>query len=384
MKKRFNMTSYVISFRIGRNPARTLLPTTPLLSAGRHKHRTPKSASPPGKRLSADRDLRDNDPRMKYLFGPVNSRRLGRSLGIDLIPSRICNFNCIYCEAGAKQLITAERRTYSPIAAILAELKAFLAAPNATEGIDCITLTASGEPTLHRDIGDLIRGIRQLTDAKIAVLTNGSLVHLGEVRTALTQADIVIPSLDAALVDSFAAINRPAQGTDLARIIDGLTLFSQGFHGELWLEVLLARGINDRPEDIAALGQAINRIKPQRVQLNTVVRPPLEQSATPLDKATLEKIAAELPGQIEIIASFHDDGRKNFRTATCDDILEMVRRRPCTTEDIRQALGLADQSVEHCLAELTDAGRIETISHGDGHYHRVIAAATDGTGTHQA
>ncbi|MEJ2690604.1 MAG: radical SAM protein, partial [Deltaproteobacteria bacterium] len=168
---------------------------------------------------------------MKYLFGPVNSRRLGRSLGIDLIPSKICSFDCIYCEVGAKRLITAERKEYAPLAALLAEVDSYLAQPGGADLFDMLTITASGEPTLHTGIGRLIEELRKRSAKPVAVLTNGSLLSDREVRHDLAEADLVIPSLDAARDESYRKVNRPHPDFPIARLIEGLVRFSREYHG---------------------------------------------------------------------------------------------------------------------------------------------------------
>ncbi len=274
---------------------------------------------------------------MKYLFGPVNSRRLGLSQGIDLIPCKICNYNCIYCEVGPNVRLTCERREYYPTGEIVAEIDTLLADPGAA-ALDVFTVTASGEPTLHSGMGRVIRHIKAETTKPVAVLTNGSTFHLAEVRQELLAADLVIPSLDSARSESFRRINRPAVGVDLEDIISGLIRFVDEFAGEVWLEILLARGVNDSEEDIVALVEAVAKIKPARVQLNTVARPPLESFAHPLARAEMEAIAGRFTGRVEIIADFSRQERFAFRPLVEAEILEMLKRRPCTAVDVGEAL----------------------------------------------
>ncbi len=276
---------------------------------------------------------------MKYLFGPVNSRRLGLSQGIDLLPAKICDFNCIYCEIGSTTNLTCERQEYTPSSEIIAEINLLLADQHPP--IDIFTITASGEPTLHTGLGRIIAHLKQKTAKPVAVLTNGSLLYRQEVRRELQEADIVIPSLDAALEKSFRKINRPAECVSLADIISGMKLFCKEFNGQVWLEILLLKGINDSPEEIAALRKAVADIQPNKIQLNTVARPPLESYAAPLKENELKEISRQLPGSVEIIVDFAKRKRKNCGNATEADILAMLRRRPCTESDIREALNLA-------------------------------------------
>lgn len=306
---------------------------------------------------------------MKYLFGPVNSRRLGISQGIDLVPPKICNFNCIYCEIGATTTLTCERREYVPLPELFAEIDELLGDREQLDRLDVFTITASGEPTLHSGIGKVIRHIKERTGKPVVVLTNGSLLFLPEVRRDLLEADIVIPSLDAARETSYRRINRPAGCTPLARVIEGLIAFRQEFSGRLWLEILLAKGINDSPEDIAALVETAQAIKPDKVQLNTVARPPLESFALPLDRREMEAAAARFTVPVEILVDFTTRSREKFRTLSHEEIIEMLKRRPCTAQDVSEALNLEPEATATLLHQLAASGRIiQTSHHGKRYY----------------
>lgn len=317
---------------------------------------------------------------MKYIFGPVKSRRLGLSLGIDLLPAKICNFNCIYCEVGPTVNLTEERAEYSPTADILAEIEEFLGRDERARAVDVYTITGSGEPTLHTGIGRIIRYLKERIGQPVVVLTNGALLGRPEVAGELAAADIVVPSLDAARPESFRRINRPTQDSDLARIVQGLVDFTAGFSGRVWLEILLARGVNDAPEDIEALKEAVARIKPDRVQLNTVARPPLESFAHPLDHDDLALIAAELSEVCgcgaEILVSRpaidQDGGRTNGAAIGPSEVLEMLKRRPSTAADICAALHLDQARTAKILTELTRTGRVEIVIHGGAEYFHVL------------
>jgi len=316
---------------------------------------------------------------MKYLFGPVNSRRLGLSQGIDLIPEKVCNFNCIYCEVGATVRLTCERREYFPVDEIVAEIDALLVDP-AAAALDIFTVTASGEPTLHSGIGRIIRHIKERAAKPVAVLTNGALLHLAEVREELLAADLVIPSLDAAREESYRRINRPASCTRLGDIIDGLVRFGRQFSGEIWLEILLAKGINDGDEDIDALCRAVASIAPARVQLNTVVRPPLESFARPLAREEMAAIAGRLPGRVEIIADFAGREHHSFRPVDAAEILEMLRRRPCTGNDVSEALNFEPSLAIETLERMVAAGTVRQSAHLGKKYYQAGTAGAAGCG----
>jgi len=319
---------------------------------------------------------------MKYLFGPVNSRRLGLSQGIDILPAKICNYNCIYCEVGATTELTCERREYVPVEAILAEIDGLLAQPERLAALDFFTVTASGEPTLHAGIGRIIRYLKERAAKPVAVLTNGSLFHLPEVRHDLAAADVVVPSLDAVNPDSFRRINRPAGCCATPeQMVEGLHLFGREFAGQVWLEILLVKGVNDRPEDLAALRRAIARINPARVQLNTVARPPLERFAHPLSGEELTGIAALLredyDGMVELLVEVVDPGGAESRPHREaqhleNDIEQMLRRRPCTAADIASALRQSRERVQAALTKLTDERRIGQTEHDGKEYFQAL------------
>ena len=326
---------------------------------------------------------------MNHIFGPVNSRRLGRSLGIDLLPKKICNFDCIYCEVGSTTNLTCERKEYVPTDSILAEIDEYCSDPKRMELVDVVTVTASGEPTLHSGLGRILKYLKEKTGKPVAVLINGTNLHIPEVVADLCQADVVVPSLDTVLEKSFRKLNRPALCLDLQEIIKGLVNFSQVFTGELWLEVLIAEGINDSSEDLKAIAEVISKMKLTRVQLNTVVRPPLEKFARPISQDRLTEIAKSfslLPGvpMVEVIAhgaSIFEKGadvgesKTKFRflrgEELIDNILQMLQRRPCTAADINRTFMLdGPEKVEQFLEPLVKAGTIEKRFHRGKEYYQ--------------
>jgi wyosine [tRNA(Phe)-imidazoG37] synthetase (radical SAM superfamily) len=293
---------------------------------------------------------------LKYIFGPVPSRRLGRSLGVDLVPYKTCTFDCIYCDLGRTTRKTIFRESYVKPEEIRRELE--LTLPTLSKKPDYITISGSGEPTLNLNIGDIIHNIKDLTSIPLAVLTNGSLFSLEEVREALVGADVVIPSLDAVNEVTFQCLNRPHPSLKMDEIISGLIQFRKQYRGQIWLEVVFCRGINDDKEEIERLKGVIERIQPDRVQLNTPVRPPAEEFAYPLTTTHLEEIRTKLGDKAEIISEFAALLGEEFNSVKDTEILNLIKRRPCTTEDISKALGLRiDEVVKH-LDHLTKARTI--------------------------
>lgn len=266
--------------------------------------------------------------------------------------------------------MTCERSEYTPTTEIIAEIDDLIE-KDPTINADVFTITASGEPTLHSGLGQIIRHIKTRTSKPVVVLTNGSLFPDPEVRQELMAADIVMPSLDSALTASFNSINRPAACCkNLPEIIKGIRLFNDEFKGELWLEILLAAGINDTNADITALNKAVQEINPDRVQLNTVIRPPAESFAQPLTLEQMEHIAGQFERPVEIIVDFVKKDQGNFSPFAEDKVLAMLKRRPCTKPDICEALNINPSSAHKFLTDLERKGRIKGMNHYGKRYYQ--------------
>jgi wyosine [tRNA(Phe)-imidazoG37] synthetase (radical SAM superfamily) len=292
----------------------------------------------------------------KYVFGPVPSRRLGRSLGVDLVPYKTCTFDCIYCDLGRTTHKTISRGFFVSPEEIQRELE--LTLPALQRKPDYITLSGSGEPTLNQNMGDIIHSIKRVTSIPLAVLTNGSLLFIDEVRRELMEADVVLPSLDAANPQTFECVNRPHVSLKLDEIISGLIRFRNQYRGQIWLEIVFCRGVNDEAQEISKLKEVIERIQPARVQLNTPVRPPAEEFAYPLTSDQLEEIRKKLGNNAEVVSEFEAPMGDIFESDKDAEILNLIKRRPCTAEDISRALGLHLDEVVKDLSRLARKGVI--------------------------
>lgn len=307
--------------------------------------------------------MRNGDLPTRYVYGPVPSRRLGRSLGVDLVPFKTCPYDCIYCQLGRTTDKTLRRAGYVPLDGVLADLERRIARhPDA----DFIGLAGSGEPTLHAGIGDLIDAIEAMTDIPVAVLTNGALLWMPEVRDALARADLVMPSLDAGGPDTFRRVNRPVDGLDFDRMVEGLVAFTAGFRGRTWLEVFVLRGITDDPAEIDRIAALADRIHPDRVQLNTVARPTAEADARRVTGEHLDGLRRRFRVPCEVIA---DVRRPVDAPGGPDDsdaaVLGLLARRPCTLEGIATGLAMAPNDVVKHLEVLEAGGRV-TAERRDG------------------
>ncbi|RJR45980.1 MAG: radical SAM protein [Deltaproteobacteria bacterium] len=291
---------------------------------------------------------------MTYLFGPVPSRRLGRSLGVDLIPRKTCPYDCVYCEVGPTTRQTLKRFEYQA-EAIIRELAAYLRGSAAA--LDFITLAGSGEPTLNLGIGRIIAAVKEITDTPVAILTNGALLHHPEVRRDLAHADVILPSLDSAIEATWRAMDRPLPGMTLSQMIGGLEALRREYRGRIWLEIMILKGWNDSREELSALRRVIEKVAPDQVQLNTAVRPVVEDAAQPLSEEEMQAVADFLGEGAEVIAS--SPRPANAETAVSDArFIEMLARRPMTAADVAEVLGLPLELVQGRLERLCTSGLI--------------------------
>jgi len=299
----------------------------------------------------------------KYLFGPVPSRRLGISLGVDLVPYKTCSYNCVYCECGKTTHLTARRRQFVPTDEIIAELRDYL---SKKPDLDFVTFSGSGEPTLHSGIGKIIDFIKKnFCGYSVAVLTNGSLLFMKSVRNALKNADVVLPSLDAVSAKVFRKINRPAPGLKIERIIKGIVDFSEEFKGKIFLEVFIAAGINDTAAELKKMKKVLKKINPEMIQLNSLARPGTEFWVKTASRRQLMKIAGFFkPLRTEIIAEFRKKKRKSLVSGDVSNkIFAMILRRPVTAEDISTVMGLHINEVNKYLGLLIRSGKVYSETH---------------------
>ncbi len=239
---------------------------------------------------------------MKYIYGPIKSRRLGLSLGLSLSPNKICDLDCIYCQWGSVGKTVSERKEYASVDEIISELKSWVENnPKEFKELKFVTLSGLGEPTLNTCIGELIDQARALTGASIAVITNSTLLGDASVRKGIIKADLIVPSLDAVDPQVFKQIDRPDAAVKLNEIIDGLIALRKEFGGKIWLEIMLVAGINDDERHIEELKKVIQRINPDKIQLNSPVRKTAEKDVFPVERAKLVKIKEILGSKAEIV-----------------------------------------------------------------------------------
>jgi wyosine [tRNA(Phe)-imidazoG37] synthetase (radical SAM superfamily) len=305
----------------------------------------------------------------QYLYGPVPSRRLGRSLGIDLVPHKICTYDCIYCQIGKTTEKTLVRKEYVPVTEILEEVGSFL--QEETSSTDVLSLAGSGEPTLHSQIRSVIEGIKAITSIPVAVITNGSLLYEEEVRQDLLSVDLVLPSLDAVSSEVFRKINRPPKGFSVDKVIEGLVEFRNVYKGQIWLEILFCKGVNDSKEELVRMKKTVERIAPDRIHLNTVVRPPSEKWVVPLNQEEMETMRAFFGERASIISEFDRHPPAVTERDIREEILKILKRRPLSIADLSKGMGIREDEIEKYIQPLVSEGKIHARVFGDSIYYEI-------------
>lgn len=307
----------------------------------------------------------------KYLFGPVPSRRLGMSLGIDLIPYKVCTLNCVYCECGPTTKLTLERKEYVPYEIVLKELNQYL---DNNPSPDYITFSGSGEPTLNSRIGDVLNHIKKnYPHIPVALLTNGTLLSDPRVRKEIQNADLILPSLDAASDLCFRKINRPFHSLTIKNYIQGLVDFRKEYTGTIWLEVFILPEYNNNKEELLSLKKALKKINPDSIQTNSLDRPGTVADLKKADQQQLQEIVDLWNlDTVEIIAAAPERKKiKSYREDIETAILETISRRPCTLDDLTKILGLHINEINKYLDVLEKNDKIKTVRQPRGVFYRI-------------
>jgi wyosine [tRNA(Phe)-imidazoG37] synthetase (radical SAM superfamily) len=298
---------------------------------------------------------------MKFVFGPVPSRRLGQSLGIDPVPLKTCNWNCVYCQLGRSIPLTNERREYFPREDMIVEVEQALASHKPGE-IDWVTFVGSGETTLHASIGWLIRQVKSLTHLPVAVITNGALLYLPEMRLELSPADAVLPSLDAGNARLYRKINRPHPEVSFKHLIEGLIAFRKEYQGKLWVEVMLVRGLNDTEVALREIAAVLKSIQPDEVHILQPTRPPVETWVQPSDEEGLLRARAILGDIARVIHPASGTFDLSGAESLVDAVVGIITRHPMREDELAQTLKRwSPGEVDAALVELESSGRAQVI-----------------------
>ncbi len=311
----------------------------------------------------------------QHIYGPVASRRLGASLGVDLVPPKTCDYDCVYCQLGRTSTRATRIAPYVKADDILAELK-----PSLESGTrpDYITMAGSGEPTLNSELAQIISRIKEFTDIPVAVLTNGSLLGNPAVSRACLMADLVLPSLDAGDEDTFQRVNRPCAGLRLRDVVDGLAGFRSKYHGTIWLEVMLLEGLNSSDGSVKNIGELIEDIAPDEVHLNTVIRPPAEPFARPVPEERVQEIVSILRPHASVLREvMRGEGESAGGSISEGELLALIERRPCTRGQIADTFNINEIEALKVLSRLVAGNRVISELTGGEVFYRVLQPAFD-------
>jgi len=292
---------------------------------------------------------------MNYLsiFGPVPSRRLGLSLGIDLTIAKTCSLDCVYCECGKTTKLSMTRELMVQSETVIAELKHFFL-NNPEKHPQFLTLSGTGEPTLALNIGEIINYLKDNFSIPVCVLTNSSLLWRDDVQKDLLAADIVIPSLDAVSKNIFEKINRPHPEITVEKIIQGLINFRNIFHNKIFLEILLIKNFNDQPEELIKINAAAKKICPDKIQLNTCSRPGTVDKLIPLSNEELKSASLYFKDfNVEIAGAFKSIATIEPETSA---IIELLKRRFCSINDLSLSLNYSFDNMEIFFDKIKKAG----------------------------
>jgi wyosine [tRNA(Phe)-imidazoG37] synthetase (radical SAM superfamily) len=320
---------------------------------------------------SIEQDTMLTTKKWNYVFGPVPSRRLGLSLGVDVIPKKVCTLDCVYCEVGMTDKRALRRREYFPAESIIAEVEEALSARTA---LDYVSFSGSGEPTLNSRLGEIIRAVKQMSSVPVAVITNGTLLSLEDVRFDLMPADVVLPSLDAVSPEVFQKMDRPHAQLKIEEIIEGMKEFRKEYKGKIWLEIMIAKGYNDHDEEVAKLREVVLELRPDKIQLNTVVRPPSEPGVEPVTVSRLTELQAFFGENCEIIGTYTKHRSEIGGKSNATEILALLERRAMTIEGLVQSQTVGRESIVETLRALKEAGLIISFVHQDVEHFRAKEA----------
>lgn len=301
----------------------------------------------------------------EYLFGPVPSRRLGRSLGVDLIPFKTCTMDCVYCQLGETTCEVSERGDYVPMQDVLTELEQWKASDG---NADHITLAGSGEPTLHRHFGDVFRWVKDRMAIQSVLLTNGTLLHFPEVREEAALADKVKVTLSAWDEASFQQIHRPAQGVSFDLLVKGERAFREGYTGELSVEVFIVDGINSQISHVQRIAEVVQSINPDRIDINTAVRPPAVAGVSASSEEHL-KVLAELFGEkASVTATFNKRGFEAIELGE-EALLGLIKRHPATCGQLAREFNLSEDRMYKTLSHMVSSGLLLAEQRGSETYY---------------
>lgn len=290
-------------------------------------------------------------------------------MGVDIIPRKYCNFDCIYCQIGKTTHKNVTRKKFFEVEEVVKEIVDTI---QFAEKVDFVTFSGSGEPTLNENLGAMIKEVKKSVNTPIAVITNSSSLGIEEVRNDLFNADVVLPSLDAASDEVFKSINRPQANLELTFIIEGIKSLKKDYKGRIWLEIMLIKGVNDTPDELQKLRFILNDLKVDKIHLNTVTRPPSEKNAGPLNRKELEKIKIFFGDNCEIVSSFEKNGVHKEQEGWARTLVDILKRRSLTIQDIIRITGTSSFRIHEELDAMEKKGSIKAYRLGNDIYYTAV------------
>jgi len=304
-------------------------------------------------------------------YGPVFSRRFKYSLGIDLIPYKNCSYDCIYCQLGRTTIKTVERKSFKNLN-IVDFKKSLFEKIKREDTIDYLTFSGLGEPTLSTELKGLIKAAKEVSDIPVLVLTNGSLLFINEVFEDLKNADALKISLDAPNADVFKVINRPHESIEYEDTLKGLKNICEFFNGNIFIEIMLLKNINDSKENLFQFKNILNQLKStniKKIQINTPYRPSGVEEVYPPDEETLKEALRVLDFDSEIIKPADSKFKKEGDIFLRDKIIEICRRRPSTIKDLGSSTGASPNEIIKHVNILLNENKLKSKIYKEGRYY---------------
>lgn len=298
-----------------------------------------------------------------HLFGPVFSRRLGLSLGVDMVPYKTCTYDCLYCEVGPTTNLTVQPQGLLDPGPIITEIEDALR----SQSPDVLTFGGSGEPTLNSHLFEILRHVKKRFQIKTALLTNGILFLREDVRKVLPYLDLILPTMSTGFPETFRRLHRPHSGLSHEMLKEAIRAIKRDFRGEIWVEVLLVEGINDGREEWKEIARFLSEIGPERIQVGTVERPPAYRMAKPVPERTLKEACLLLGKGAELILPrvYKAQGTVIDK----DVLLDTLRRRPLTAEELTYWAEEGGIAGFNSLEELVLGLRLKKIKAGDVEFY---------------
>ncbi len=296
----------------------------------------------------------------QYVFGPVPSRRFGRSLGVNPLPRKTCNYSCIYCQLGRTPKLRTERKEFYPAETVVEGVRK--AVERADEAIDYITFMGDGEPTLAANLGEMAEGVRTFWDGKMALITNGSLFYDEDVRRDAEHFDVVSPTVSAGDERTYRLIHRPPRSLSFEKVFEGLRLLKEWIPGKVWAEMMLVGGVNDSLASLLSIRKVVREIGPDRLYVTVPTRPPAEAWALPPSKESLRRVFDLFPEARDLTEPEEGPFLRNEEEREAE-IVQIARKHPLREDQAFELLAMPFglEGARDSLARMVQDGKLISV-----------------------